>query len=279
MPEQFLRLGTSCLVFNDAGEVLLSQRGDLGTWNIPGGRLDKGELPAEAAAREVREETGIEVEIVRPVGLYYVTRWQRLNVLFRGKAVGGTLLGRTTETLDNRFFPVDSLPAGFSQHKRIQQALNESISLNVRETPVEEYRRLRLRFGLRYMENWLSGRPEPRYPRFEVRAVAIVRESEGERVLAMPSGDGWMLPAILCDGRAAPWQQLAISLQKLLPLELTLTWQGVWQDTSSGVLEFVFAAQTHLHPLKKVADWVSMDNEFIEQDRDYLAQNENFFFL
>jgi ADP-ribose pyrophosphatase YjhB (NUDIX family) len=279
MSEQFLRLGTSCLVFNEDGDLLLSQRGDLGTWNIPGGRLDRGELLAEAAVREVREETGIEAEIVRPVGLYYVTRWQRLNVLFRGRAVGGALIGKTTETRDNRFFPVDSLPARFSQHTRIQQALHNSISLNVRETPLQEYRRLRLRFGLRYIENWLSGRPEPRYPRFEVRAVAVVREEGSGRVLAMPSGDGWMLPAIVCDGRAAPWEQLAMSLQRLLPVELRLTWEGIWQDTSRGILEFVFAGQTHPHPLKKGAAWVSMHNDFIEQDRHYLTQNGNFFFL
>jgi 8-oxo-dGTP diphosphatase len=53
--------------FNAAGEVLLIQRGTpprLGEWSIPGGRLEWGETLKAAALRELREETGVEAEIV-----------------------------------------------------------------------------------------------------------------------------------------------------------------------------------------------------------------------
>lgn len=54
------------MVFNAAGDVLLIRRGkepQYGRWMVPGGTLEWGETLEEAAVREVREETGIEIEI------------------------------------------------------------------------------------------------------------------------------------------------------------------------------------------------------------------------
>jgi 8-oxo-dGTP diphosphatase len=53
--------------FNALGEVLLIERGTpprKGEWSIPGGRLEWGETAKAAALRELREETGVEAEIV-----------------------------------------------------------------------------------------------------------------------------------------------------------------------------------------------------------------------
>jgi 8-oxo-dGTP pyrophosphatase MutT (NUDIX family) len=46
------------------GKVLLHRHRKLGMWLPPGGHIEEGELPDEAALREVREETGIEAELV-----------------------------------------------------------------------------------------------------------------------------------------------------------------------------------------------------------------------
>jgi ADP-ribose pyrophosphatase YjhB (NUDIX family) len=70
-----LRLGVVCAVVDDEGRLLLSQRGDLGVWGLPGGRLDAGERLDAAAAREVLEETGVVVKVERAVGLYYLAGW------------------------------------------------------------------------------------------------------------------------------------------------------------------------------------------------------------
>ena len=54
------------MVFNEAGEILLIKRSkppQYGRWMVPGGRLEWGETLEEAAIREIREETGIDIEI------------------------------------------------------------------------------------------------------------------------------------------------------------------------------------------------------------------------
>jgi 8-oxo-dGTP diphosphatase len=54
------------VVRDQEGRLLLVRRGHepgLGTWSLPGGRIEPGESAAEAAAREVREETGLDVAV------------------------------------------------------------------------------------------------------------------------------------------------------------------------------------------------------------------------
>ena len=66
-------VGTAAAVFDDTGRVLLVQRGRpprLGSWGLPGGMLEVGERLAEAAAREVREECGVEIEVGGMAGVF-----------------------------------------------------------------------------------------------------------------------------------------------------------------------------------------------------------------
>ncbi|MFC4336706.1 NUDIX domain-containing protein [Salininema proteolyticum] len=63
-------IGAECAIFNAAGEMLLVLRLDTSTWCIPGGATEIGELPAEAALREAKEETGIDADLLGPVRLF-----------------------------------------------------------------------------------------------------------------------------------------------------------------------------------------------------------------
>ena len=59
-------VGVGAIVFDEAGRVLLVERGkppSQGLWSVPGGKLEPHETLAQAVAREVREETGLIVEV------------------------------------------------------------------------------------------------------------------------------------------------------------------------------------------------------------------------
>jgi 8-oxo-dGTP pyrophosphatase MutT (NUDIX family) len=112
--EATLQVGASALILDEAGErVLLTRRTDNGRWCLPGGRTDPGESLAETCVREVREETGLEVEVVRLVGLYsspdvvveYAdgNRRQIVAAHFLVRVVGGTL-GLSDETTEAVYF-------------------------------------------------------------------------------------------------------------------------------------------------------------------------------
>jgi 8-oxo-dGTP diphosphatase len=59
-------IGVGAVVFNAHNEILLIKRGKaprIGEWMVPGGTLEWGETLVEAARREVKEETGIDIEV------------------------------------------------------------------------------------------------------------------------------------------------------------------------------------------------------------------------
>lgn len=61
-------LSAGGIVFNKSGEVLLTKHSSFGHWSFPKGLIDKGQTPKEAALREVKEEGGVEAEIIDKVG-------------------------------------------------------------------------------------------------------------------------------------------------------------------------------------------------------------------
>jgi ADP-ribose pyrophosphatase YjhB (NUDIX family) len=109
------KVAIGAVVGNDAGELLLIQRGDSGVWLYPTGWADIGYSPAEVALKEVEEETGIEAEVVRVLAVYDGMRFGArampfYSLLFHCRAVGGELSPHPLEARAVGWFAEDALP-------------------------------------------------------------------------------------------------------------------------------------------------------------------------
>jgi 8-oxo-dGTP pyrophosphatase MutT (NUDIX family) len=108
----------SAVVVDDDGALLLAKRRDNALWTIPGGTMKPGETIAEAAVREVKEETGLDVEVVSLVGIYsnpkHVVEYsdgevrQQFSVCFVCRRVGGDV-ATSDETSEVGYFSPDDL--------------------------------------------------------------------------------------------------------------------------------------------------------------------------
>lgn len=108
-------VGISTLVFNNDGHIMLSQRlkeHGHGEYGAPGGGLDHGETPPEAAAREAREEADIEITSINFVCL--------TNFIINGRHYLDVAFAATTEDTPQytepdthgpwQWYPLDQLP-------------------------------------------------------------------------------------------------------------------------------------------------------------------------
>jgi ADP-ribose pyrophosphatase YjhB (NUDIX family) len=115
------KVAIAAIVGNEKGQILLVQRADSGIWLYPTGWADIGYSASEIAVKEVREETGIEIEVVRMIGVLDglrlgFTRIPMYLLLFHCRAVGGDLDAHPLECADVGWFSEDDLPwpvAGF----------------------------------------------------------------------------------------------------------------------------------------------------------------------
>ena len=121
-------------IFNAQGEVLLQKRGGSGMWGFPGGAIEPGETVQEAAVREIREETGLEVQADRLIGIYTdpdmtYPNGDRAHSICIGvefTVSGGELTCDGNETLALQYFPLDCVPPLFcSQHERLLRDIRQ----------------------------------------------------------------------------------------------------------------------------------------------------------
>jgi 8-oxo-dGTP diphosphatase len=84
-------VSVSGIVIDDHGRALLIRRRDNGRWEPPGGVLELGESIHDGLRREVREETGLDVEPIALSGVYKNMNRAIINLVFRCKITGGGL--------------------------------------------------------------------------------------------------------------------------------------------------------------------------------------------
>jgi len=95
------------------GHILLVQRNlepGIGLWALPGGHVDRGEMVEHAVCREVREETGLEVQAEALVGIYSQEGQPVILAAYGAAIISGSLRADCVEVSDVRFFPPDGLP-------------------------------------------------------------------------------------------------------------------------------------------------------------------------
>ncbi|MEU6891548.1 NUDIX domain-containing protein [Streptomyces sp. NPDC046557] len=128
----------TAFVVNDAGDVLMERRSDNGRWGMPGGVQEIGEDIAGTVVREVREETGITVEVIGLVGIFtdpgHVIAFadgevrQEFSLCFRARPVGGEIKV-SSESFEVRWVPrseVDSLDMSPTTRRRLEEGFRES---------------------------------------------------------------------------------------------------------------------------------------------------------
>jgi 8-oxo-dGTP diphosphatase len=104
-----MQAGTFATIVNERGEVLLCHRRDVDLWNAPGGRVEAGESPWEAVVREIREETGVEAEVVRLASVSWKPGRTEILFQFVCRIIAGQL-SLSDECDAFAYFPLDNLP-------------------------------------------------------------------------------------------------------------------------------------------------------------------------
>ncbi|HET7482897.1 MAG TPA: NUDIX domain-containing protein [Actinomycetota bacterium] len=105
-------VAVGAVVIHD-GALLMVRRGrepGKGLWSIPGGRVEKHETLAGALAREVREETGLEIEVADLLGILEVTGDPHYVILDHVATVVGAATPRAGDDADEvRWVPLDEV--------------------------------------------------------------------------------------------------------------------------------------------------------------------------
>jgi ADP-ribose pyrophosphatase YjhB (NUDIX family) len=141
------RVAVNAVIERD-GRALLARRRDIGWWNLPGGGVEPGESVTEGLQREMREEIGAEVEIVRLAGVYSKPQKSEVVLVFLCRlAADQEQAPHTTEEVSELgWFQASALPTDVlpKHRQRVEDALAgqpETILRDQRTSTAEDQRR------------------------------------------------------------------------------------------------------------------------------------------
>jgi len=112
------------IIRDEQNRVLLCLRNDYDFWNLPGGWLETWESPREAVIREVKEETGFDVEVIKLTWMYSKSYHDDLVFVFDCKIIWWEIT-LNTEARDIKYFWADELPV--NTHPKHIERINDAL--------------------------------------------------------------------------------------------------------------------------------------------------------
>jgi ADP-ribose pyrophosphatase YjhB (NUDIX family) len=121
------KVGADAAIFNEAGDILLVRRADDGQWCLPCGWVEPNETPAQAAVRETKEETGLDIHVLQLVDVF--TRLPNTGhgphsavaVVYLCEITGG-MLTTSHESPELRYWFIEDVPAWHELHEQYAKA-------------------------------------------------------------------------------------------------------------------------------------------------------------
>jgi mutator protein MutT len=126
------KVAAAAVVRWDDGRVMLLRRAQRdrahGLWILPGGHVDRGEVAEDAALREVAEETGLQVELERLLGVYTYPENPVVLIVYLARPIGGEL-APGKEALEMSLFDPAEIPWDELGYHSTGQAIKDMLSL------------------------------------------------------------------------------------------------------------------------------------------------------
>lgn len=137
--EKLIVAGVRAVIQDKDKKILLIHRKDTGRWGMPAGSVELGESVMDALKREVKEETGLNVESATPFAVYSDPKYsvtypngdqtQIFTIVFLVDKWNGELIQENDESLGSGFFSLDDLP---DTHEVYIETINDLNNYNGR---------------------------------------------------------------------------------------------------------------------------------------------------
>jgi ADP-ribose pyrophosphatase YjhB (NUDIX family) len=118
------RVAVAALIFDEQNRILLCEhtyRKSL-PWGIPAGGLEHGEEPEEGIKRELKEETGFEVQVERLLYAESAKEFHHISLVYMCKILGGSFIPNI-EVSRVQFYPLDQLPELLPRERQLLEKM------------------------------------------------------------------------------------------------------------------------------------------------------------
>jgi ADP-ribose pyrophosphatase YjhB (NUDIX family) len=133
------RVAVAAMIFDDKGHLLLCEHTyrKFHPWGLPGGGLEYGENPEDGVRREVREETGLGVQVEKLLYAESAPNHHHISLIYLCKIVGG-MFQPNHEISQTRFFSLDELPNLLSSEQALIERVAGLLSLHPISSPHDD---------------------------------------------------------------------------------------------------------------------------------------------